>query len=222
LFLEALAQKRLPKQSKSYFRTQESHDLTGTIQRMNILVGTQLLAKGHDLPKLSLVAILLADNELQFPDFSSEERSYQLLHQLAGRVGRGHRAGTVLVQTYNPASPTIQAIQHESNDWQFFYETQLEHRRMFHFPPFYFALKLEVSRAKSDQAYQALEKIAHAITAASPNLKLVGPSPSFIAKKNGKWSWQLIVKAKQREQLIEIILHLPPRTTYDLDPVTLL
>ena len=92
---------------------------------IDILIGTQLLAKGHDLPKLSLVGILLADSELLFPDFSSAERSFQLLHQIAGRVGRGHQVNNhVVIQTYNPESPAIESLM-GGMDWSEFYAKEL-------------------------------------------------------------------------------------------------
>lgn len=188
---------------------------------IDILIGTQLLAKGHDLPNLSLVGILHADNGLQFPDFASEERSYQLLHQLAGRVGRGHRAGTVVVQTYNPESPSIKAVDH-GNAWLEFYTSQLESRKLFGFPPFSFILKVEVQRAKSTAAEAACISIAEDIRQHFPRVQVVGPSPSFIAKKGGKWNWQLIVKSTSRARLVEIAKSLPARTSFDLDPISLL
>lgn len=200
---------------------QNQHD---SIQsgEIDILIGTQLLAKGHDLPKLSLVGIILADGGLQFPDYSSEERSYQLLHQLAGRVGRGHTDGTIVVQTYSPESPLLKAIDHNESSWESFYESQLKERESFNFPPFCYVLKLEVSRAQSRNAQETIEKLAKTIQQSHPHVHFVGPSPSFIAKRGNAYYWQLIIKSSNRSDLTNIIRQLPARTNYDLDPLTLL
>lgn len=187
---------------------------------VDILVGTQLLAKGHDLPKLALVGILLADSELSFPDYAAQERSYQLIHQLSGRVGRGHRPGTVVVQTYNPAN--IAAITGHENTWQNFYDQQLDERKAFGFPPYYFTLKIETARATSASAEQASQQILNHIYENYSGIELVGPSPSFFAKRSNKFSWQLIVKAKNRQLLVDIASSLPVRATFDIDPLHLL
>ncbi len=211
---------RFDKDNTASERLEQRHEevVTGDI---DILVGTQILAKGHDLPRLSLVGILLADSELSFPDYSSEERSYQLLHQLAGRVARGHRNGVVVVQTYNPNGAGIQAVDHE-NRWNDFYNAQLVERKTFGFPPFYHTLKIEVSRTKSTMAEVAILSVKQFIEEHFSHVKIVGPSPSFIAKRNNKYSWQLIVKAKQRHVLVEIARSLPTKSTIDIDPLHLL
>lgn len=189
---------------------------------IDILIGTQLLAKGHDLPSLSLVGILLADSELLFPDFSSAERSFQLLHQIAGRVGRGHQANShVVIQTYNPESPAIDSLMH-GIDWDEFYADELSERKQYGFPPFYHALKVEVARAQNNTAQTAIQTIADELLSTHSKIELVGPSPSFIAKRNNQYHWQLIVKAKNRALLVEIARALPARTTFDIDPLQLL
>jgi primosomal protein N' (replication factor Y) len=188
---------------------------------IDILVGTQLLAKGHDLPRLSLVGILLADSELSFPDYSSEERSYQLIHQLAGRVGRGHRAGTVVIQTYNPDSISVKTIGNDGS-WLDFYQSQLKERKQFGFPPFYHTLKIEVARAKSTTAETAINSIREFVTQHFSRVEIVGPSPSFIAKRNNVYSWQMIIKAKERSELVSIARSIPIKSTFDIDPLHLL
>jgi primosomal protein N' (replication factor Y) len=188
---------------------------------IDILVGTQLLSKGHDLPNLALVGILLADNELQFPDYTSEERSYQLLHQLSGRVGRGHKNGLIIIQTYNPKNPTL-IKSHQANSWIEFYNNQLEERKLFGFPPYYYLLKLSIERAKSATAEAAMEKLASDIRQQFKHIEIIGPAPSFIAKRNNKWSWQLIIKSKQRHILTDIIEFIPNSISHDIDPTNLL
>lgn len=188
---------------------------------IDIIVGTQLLAKGHDLPRLALVGIMLAENELQFPDYSSSERSYQLIHQLTGRVGRGHTTGTVVVQTYDPANIAVQTAT-GAHDWQSFYKAQLEERDAFVFPPFCHLMKLEISRARLSTVQSVCEQIIKHIADCGEPVSVIGPTPSFIEKRNNTWNWQIIVKAKQRSSLTNIAKSLPVQCTVNLDPLHLL
>jgi primosomal protein N' (replication factor Y) len=195
------------------------HELqTGGI---DIMVGTQLVAKGHDLPRLSCVGILVADSELTFPDFSSEERSYQLVKQLIGRVGRGHRSGSVVIQTYDENNAAIKAAS-GGMDWVDFYHQQLQVRKKFGFPPFAHFLKIEVSRTTKKGTEKAAEKIAFFLREKNIPLQVLGPHPSFIEKRAGKWVWQIIVSSKQRSVLVDLTRELPLQCSYDLDPSNLL
>lgn len=190
--------------------------------QIDILIGTQVLAKGHDLPRLSLVGVLLADNELSFPDFSSTERSYQLLHQIAGRVGRGHqKTSRVIIQTYDPESPPIQTLLDQTS-WDDFYKKELEERRRYGFPPFYHVLKVDTARASSASSKKAIESISTHILSNYSNVELIGPTPSFIARRNGSFHWQLVIKAKDRSVLTTICQNLPVKCTFDIDPLHLL
>lgn len=188
---------------------------------VDILIGTQILAKGHDLPKLSLVGILLGESGLQFPDYTSEERSYQLIRQLAGRVGRGHRAGKVIIQAYDPDNEAIKAAAGKES-WNEFYDNQLRERKKFGFPPFYHVMKIEITRAKPKTSEDTADAIAEHILQNVRGIEIVGPSPSFIEKRAGSWTWQIIVKAKDRSRLIEVTQNLPAKCTFDLDPAHLL
>lgn len=188
---------------------------------IDILIGTQLLAKGHDLPRLSLVGILLAENELQFPDYTSSERSYQLMHQLIGRVGRGHRAGEVVVQTYDPENVAVQtAIKNYS--WEQFYQSQLQERQQFEFPPFYYIMKIEVTRARPQTVASSCDQIIKFLRESSEPIKISDPTPSFIEKRNNTWTWQIIVKAKQRSALTRLSKSIPVKCIVNLDPSNLL
>jgi primosomal protein N' (replication factor Y) len=187
---------------------------------VDILVGTQLLTKGLDLPKLSVVGIVLADSGLYFPDYTAEERTYQMLSQVMGRVGRGHRAGTVIIQTYHPESPTIQAAL--TKDFPGFYQSQIKERELYGFPPFYYVLKISCTRASRKSAEQASGKVAELLRQTVPQIEVIGPTPAFSEKTNGKYTWQLIVKAKARQRLLEAIKHVPANCSYDIDPLHLL
>ncbi len=183
---------------------------------IDILIGTQLLAKGHDLPQLGLVGILQAESGLQFPDYTSNERSYQLIHQLIGRVGRGHKDGTVVVQTFNKDSVLLESA--SKNDWQTLFDQELQERKLFGFPPFFHVMKISAARATSASAKDALQRLSADISGAV----IVGPSPCFIEKKLGKFYWQIIVKSKNRNTLVDIARKVPGGYTVDLDPTHLL
>lgn len=183
----------------------------------DIIVGTQMLAKGLDLPKLSVVGVLMADTSLQMPDYTSNERTYQLIQQVVGRVGRGHVPGTAIIQSYQPDNKTI--IDALDDNWVDFYKREEEERKQFIFPPFAHLLKLTVQRASPKVAEQAAEKLASSL---DKDLIIEGPAPAFHEKQGGKYRWQLVIKSKQRSQLIKLVLNLPSGWTYDLDPMDLM
>lgn len=185
---------------------------------VDILVGTQLLAKGLDLPRLSVLGVVLADTSLHMPDFSASERTYQLLTQVLGRVGRGHVGGQAFLQTYQPDNPVIRDA--ASADWPSFYERELAERRRYKFPPFYHLLKLSVRRASDAAARKAAEQFAGTLN--QPNIIVEGPAPSLHQKIGGKYQYQVVIKAKQRSELLQIIAQLPANWSYDIDPVDLL
>ena len=187
---------------------------------VDIVIGTQTITKGLDLPKLSVVCIVQADSGLQIPDFTATERTYQLLSQVGGRIGRGHRAGKLFVQTYEPDSPLIaKAIQ---KDYLSFYEHELAQRQTYSFPPYTYLLKISCSRASSRSAMAACQKITEMIRTTGLQVRTEGPSPRFIEKANERYTWHIVVKSKQQTNLIKIIDSLPGNCTYDLDPSDLL
>lgn len=188
---------------------------------IDILIGTQLLAKGHDLPRLSLVGIMLAENELQFPDYTSSERSYQLMHQLIGRVGRGHRAGEVVIQTYDPENEAVLAAT-ANHSWQDFYQSQINERKLFGFPPYSFLMKIEISRARMATVESTSEQIVAFIQKSGLPVQIIGPAPSFIEKRNNTWNWQIIVKSSRRSALTSLATTIPVKCTINLDPSNLL
>lgn len=187
---------------------------------IDVLVGTQMLAKGLDLPKLSFVGVVVADTSLLIPDFTAEEHTYQMLSQIMGRVGRGHRGGHIVIQTYNPDNPTLRAAL--SKDFQAFYSRQIEERKQFGFPPFVYLLKLRVSRAKLTSAESAASQVVTDLRMKFPGVQVIGPSPAFHEKSQGKYNWQIIVKSKSRSLLLDIIKYLPKTVQYDIDPLSLI
>ena len=187
---------------------------------VDILIGTQLLAKGLDLPRLSVLGILLADTSLYLPDFSAQERTFQLISQVLGRIGRGHVAGRAVIQTYHPDHPVLKAA--IGGDYDGFYDTEMTARQQFLFPPFCYLLKLTVRRATNKSAETAAKELKSHITAVTRSVTIEGPAPSFYERLQGKYQWQLVVKAKNRGELLKIISALPSGTSYDLDPMDLL
>jgi primosomal protein N' (replication factor Y) len=187
---------------------------------VDILVGTQLLAKGLDLPRLSTLGILLADTSLYMPDFSAEERTFQLISQVLGRIGRGHVAGRAVIQTYHPDHLVLKAAL--KSDYDSFYKTELVSRKQFVFPPFCYLLKLTVRRAGIDSARSAAESLKEAIETSGAKVRVEGPAPSFYERFQSKYQWQLVVKSRQRGELLKIIDNLPSGWSYDIDPSDLL
>lgn len=184
---------------------------------VDIIVGTQMLAKGLDLPKLSVVGVLLADTSLQLPDFSVNERTYQLLQQVIGRVGRGHITGKAIVQTYQPNNPTI--LDALEDNWDHFYHSEIQERQQFIFPPFTHLLRLTIQRSTAKKAEVAALKLAESLP---DNIKIDGPAPAFHEKQASKFRWQLVIKAPKRSTLLAIIKQLPNNVSYDIDPITLI
>lgn len=183
----------------------------------DIIVGTQMLAKGLDLPKLAVVGVLLADTSLQLPDYTVNERTYQLLQQVTGRVGRGHIAGRAIIQTYQPNNPIInQAL---TDNWKEFYDQEIKERQSYAFPPFVHLLKLSIMRASTKSAQTTAQKLA---TSMPKTVKVDGPAPAFHEKQANKYKWQLVIKATNRSSLLEIISTLPAGVSYDIDPSNLI
>jgi primosomal protein N' (replication factor Y) len=187
---------------------------------VDILVGTQLLAKGLDLPHLSTLGVVLADTSLYLPDFSAQERTFQLVSQVLGRIGRGHVAGRAIIQTYHPDHPVLQAA--ITGDYQTFYKQELASRREFVFPPFCYLLKLSVRRATVKAAEAAALKLKSDVVRSGARVRVEGPAPCFYERFQNKYQWQLAVKARQRPELLKVIASLPSGWSYDLDPLDLL
>jgi primosomal protein N' (replication factor Y) len=187
---------------------------------VDILVGTQLLAKGLDLPRLGLVGIIAAETSLSLPDFSAEERSFQLLYQIIGRVGRGHNEGKVIIQSYDPDNIIIKAA--VARDWPAFYEHSLAERRDYRFPPFSYLLKLVCRRATLQGAQSAAQKLKNELLSLNLPVEIVGPTPGFYGRRGRNYYYQIVLKSKDRPYLQQLADGLPAGWSADLDPVDLL
>lgn len=189
---------------------------------IDIIVGTQVVAKGLDLPRLAMVGVIQADSGLALPDFYSEERVFQLLYQVMGRVGRDEKLSTIIIQTYQPDHVSIQAATHK--DYEAFYAHALAKRKHDRFPPFTHLLKLTCIYASEKSAAAA----ARALKTKLNNLRaldveIIGPTPAFYERLGSTYRWQLIIKSSRRADLIDILKHVPPtKWQSELDPVSLL
>jgi len=187
---------------------------------LDILIGTQMIAKGLDLPAIDTVGIVSADTMLHLPDFTAAERTFQLLSQVSGRAGRGDRPGQVFIQTYTPDHPAIVAASIGAYDT--FAGAELAERQALLYPPYVYLLKLTI--ALPTQSAAEAEAIRFAGTLRRlPDLSVIGPAPAFIELQSSKYHWIVTVKAKHRRPLVDIAANLPSDLwTADLDPVNLL
>jgi primosomal protein N' (replication factor Y) len=187
---------------------------------IDILVGTQLLAKGLDLPRLGLVGVVSAESSLTLPDFTAEERTFQLLYQIIGRVGRGHAKGEVVVQTYNPNTIVIQSA--INRDFKVFYEHALAERQLYRFPPFSYLLKLTVRRATLNGAENASRKLYDELIGLGLPAEIIGTTPAFYSRRGKNFYYQIVAKSKDRDTLLALTKIVPADWQIDLDPVDLL
>jgi primosomal protein N' (replication factor Y) len=187
---------------------------------IDIMIGTQILAKGLDVPRLSLVGVMQADNGLHLPDYQAEERVFQLLYQVAGRVGRGKHESHVVVQTFLPDHA---AITHAlERDYDGFYQAQLLERKRGNFPPFTYLLKLTTSYKTEAGAIRAARAMTTKLRGAYPHLTIQGPTPAFYERMHGNYRWQLLIKSKKRSELAVIADSMPVGWQVDLDAANLL
>ncbi len=162
----------------------------------DVLVGTSLVAKGLDIPEVTLVGIVSADIALNLPDERAAERTWQLLTQAVGRAGRGARAGRAIVQTYQPEHPAIVAV--ASGDARAFIAAELDRRRRFGSPPYGRLIKLTVALSKREAALEAATSLAAVLRARSAEIDarvaVLGPVPAYIARRGGRWRFHLVLR----------------------------
>ncbi len=191
-----------------------------TAGRTDVLVGTSLVAKGLDVPGVTLVGVVSSDVALNLPDERAAERTYQLLSQAVGRAGRGHRAGLAILQTYQPDHPVIQAV--ATGDGARFYAAELDARRRFGSPPFGELVKLTVGLPERDAAEREGAAMAERLRerAAGRRTAVIGPAPAYIARRNDRWRYHVILRG---EDPVEVLGGDPgPPWSVDVDPESLL
>lgn len=173
--------------------------------KIDMLVGTQILAKGHDFPNVTLVGVVSVDAGLALPDFRAAERTFQLLTQVAGRAGRGDLAGKVLIQTYHPYH---YALRHASGqDYAGFYEEEIRHRQNHNYPPFVALASLLVHGPKLDQVRSDALQLRKELDSANPDriVRILGPAPAALARLKNEFRMQLLIKGRKRQQLRDVI-----------------
>jgi primosomal protein N' (replication factor Y) len=177
---------------------------------IDILVGTQMIAKGHDFPNITLAGIICADLSLNIPDFRSAERTFQLIAQVAGRSGRGDRPGRVILQTFNPTHFAVRAAQ--KMDYQTFYKTEIEYRKRLNYPPVSRAAMLRFSgkkdadvRETADRVGGGVERLRTGRTEFEENIEILGPAVSPLSKIDGRHRRQLLIKCRGAKRLGEFL-----------------
>ncbi|SIS37822.1 primosomal protein N' [Salimicrobium flavidum] len=175
----------------------------------DILLGTQMIAKGLDFGNVTLVGVLAADSLLNLPDFRASEKTFQLLTQVSGRAGRHEKEGEVVVQTYTPDHYSIQLA--STYDFEKFYAEEMKYRKMFHYPPFYYLTLVTVSHPNTFQAQEVTRKIAQYLKKnLSETADVLGPTPSPLERINNRYRYQTMIKYKaepEQHKFIQRILN---------------
>ena len=193
---------------------------------IDVLIGTQMIAKGHDFPAVTLVGVLNADTVLNLPDFRSAERVFSLLSQAAGRAGRGDRPGRVLIQTYAVDNYALDYV--TRHDYHGFAAEELSQRQVLAYPPFGYLVNLVISGNDEARVNLATDQLSSELGANSAGVEILGPAPCLLPRLRNKHRRQILLKAKHREPLrrqVELSArhkkHLPAGValTIDVDPV---
>lgn len=203
-------------------RTKDAHEMILTHfanHKADVLIGTQMLAKGLDLPMVTLVGIVLADVGLNLPDPFAGERVFQVLTQVAGRAGRSERGGKVVLQTFDPGNQVIQSA--AKHDVDGFYQYELEQRRRLGYPPFSRLVRLEYRSTDQESVEKEARKVAEKLSAiGGQQSAVIGPVPCFFAKVGGYYRWQIVLRgANPRELLRDVRLD---GWRVEVDPISLL
>jgi primosomal protein N' (replication factor Y) (superfamily II helicase) len=182
-----------------------------------------MIAKGLDLPGVTLVGVVSADIALNLPDFRAEERTFQLLSQVAGRAGRGPKGGKVIIQTYSPENYAIKAA--ASHDYLAFYQKEMAYRYQLHNPPFIRLARLVFTHSNDDRGREEAERIQRMLlkerdSKGISSLSLIGPAPAYIYRLRGKYRWQLILRAPDPSTFLSGLVF-PRGWVIDIDPVGL-
>jgi len=186
----------------------------------DILVGTQMIAKGHDIPNVTLVGIVSADIGLALPDFRAAERTFQLLTQAAGRSGRGSQPGQVLIQTLNPDHYAVRFA--AAQDYGGFYAKELEFRRLMRYPPFSALANVLVRASRQEDALRMASEIGAALSPPPQELKILGPAEAPVPRLKREFRYQLLIKASNRTVLREQLNGLRHRAVDEKWPATAL
>ena len=196
----------------------------------DLLVGTQMIAKGHDIPNVTLVGIVNADVGLGLPDFRAAERTFQLLTQAAGRAGRGNTPGIVLIQTLNPDHYAIRCA--AAQNYEMFYPTEIQFRRLMWYPPFGALANVVVRSPREEEALTRSAALGRLLNPPPEGVRVLGPAPAAMARLKTEYRYQMLLKAPSRKRLSEVLREVrgfavaerwnPANLLIDVDPMTLL
>jgi primosomal protein N' (replication factor Y) len=198
--------------------------------RFDLLVGTQMIAKGHDIPNVTLVGVVNADIGLGLPDFRAAERTFQLLTQAAGRAGRGQTPGLVLIQTMFPDHYAVTCA--AGQDYEKFYRKEIEFRRLMHYPPFGVLANVLVRSRDEEEALARSAALGRLLMPAPEGVRVLGPAPAAVPKLKTEFRYQTLLKAARRARLNQVVQEIrrfaaaekwgPAALAIDVDPVSLL
>ena len=204
-------------------------------REIDILIGTQMIAKGLDFPNVTLVGVISADTALNLPDFRAGERTFDLLTQVAGRSGRGQAGGEVIIQTYNPEHYSILAAQ--DHDYRSFYRQEIVNREMLSYPPFSHFARILLRGTSESSTMKSADELTSMLNAFQeahfPDLEVMGPAPAAIARIKNHYRWQILLKAVDPTHIRELVkmafTRLPSQITkgdvaliVDMDPMSIL
>ena len=189
-------------------------------REVDIVVGTQMLAKGLDLPEMTVVGVIDADIGLNLPDYAAHERAFQLISQVGGRAGRRSRQGEVFIQTYNADNPALLCA--ADNDYRAFYENEISHRRRAGYPPFARLIRLVLRHKNEAAGLEEASRVASELRVrrdvrGSGDPDILGPTPAHVARLRGYFRWQILARGRNPTPLIAN-MRLGPGWTIDVDP----
>lgn len=187
--------------------------------KVDILIGTQMIAKGLNLPMMDTVGVILADSLLYLPDFTAAERTFQIISQVSGRTGRSGAPGKVIIQTYSPDHPAIVAA--AKGDFDGFMQAELQQRKLLKYPPYVYLASLTYEAKTAEKAAAEADKLAEQLQKL-PLIQVLGPAPAYRELYGGTYHWQIILKSPKRSALIDAATKVPTAWTIDPDPVNLL
>ena len=223
---------RIQRMDSDITRKRRSHiDILKRFEQreIDILIGTQMIAKGLDFPEVTLVGVISADTALNLPDFRASERTFQLLTQVAGRAGRGASPGKVIIQTYNPAHYAIRCA--KMHDYISFYNKEMDFRRQLLYPPFTHFIAILLRGRNEKEVSKASAELSELLEERCPDtIKVLGPIPAPLPKIRGKFRYQLILKGSRPDELRALLkesltcLHREKgvEVVVDVDPVSML
>ncbi len=174
--------------------------------KIDILIGTQMVAKGLDFENVTLVGVISADTMLHINDFRSRERTFALLEQVSGRAGRGDKAGRAVIQTYSPDNEAVALV--KTHDYITFYNSEIAERRLMNYPPFSEIISVQfqgISQTLVPQTAKFFLKQLGKMGTLNQKIQILGPVPSAVSKIKNKYRWQLLIKCEKGDELNDIL-----------------